>query len=323
MICSTLQKPWPNCKSSWNHPSVKTPSTRIMNQILQQLSTRTPVPTELSAQTPVDDVLKAEADYHDQIARKVVVDEALVSRLRSATHPEEWICSLSGRLKQHFAALMSPVKGKKVLIYGCGTDDAPSYFACRGAQVTALDISPVSVAVQTRILAELGAPSCEACVSDAQHTPFPDNSFDLIYGNAILHHLDTESAAREIFRLLKPGGTVIFREVQRGGGFLRLFRLLTPNVRTRDEHPLTEADYRIYRTIFRRLTVSTYLLSAIPFIGTHRLYNTLAAKLRLRPLAEPKRLYRKCDSLDRLLLRHFPSLQKRAWLCLMYARKEP
>jgi SAM-dependent methyltransferase len=294
-----------------------------MNQISQQHSTRTPATMDHSAQAPPADILRAEANYHDQVARKVVVDKALVNRLRSATHPEEWICPLSGRLKKDFAALLSPVKGKKVLVYGCGTDDAPGFFACRGAQVTAIDISPVSVAVQAKILAQLGSSSCEARVSDAQHTPFPDSSFDLIYGNAILHHLDTESAAREIFRLLKPGGTVIFREVQLGGSFLRLFRLLTPNARTRDEHPLVEADYRIYRAIFHGLSVSTYVLSAIPFAGAHRLYNTLAAKLGLWRMAEPKGLYRKCDSLDHLLLRNFPSLQKKAWLCLMYAQKQP
>jgi len=65
-------------------------------------------------------------------------------------------------------------------------------------------------------------------VRDAMKTPFPDRSFDVIYGNAVLHHLDSEACAPEIARLLAPGGVAVFREVQAGNIFLRLFRNLTP-----------------------------------------------------------------------------------------------
>ena len=56
-------------------------------------------------------------------------------------------------------------------------------------------------------------PNLTYTVGDALNLPqYTDGSFDLIYGQATLHHLthDYDHAAREYSRLLKPGGRLIF-----------------------------------------------------------------------------------------------------------------
>lgn len=47
--------------------------------------------------------------------------------------------------------------------------------------------------------------------ADAESLPFPDESFDLVLGHAVLHHLpDLDRAFTEFHRVLRPGGTVLF-----------------------------------------------------------------------------------------------------------------
>ena len=53
---------------------------------------------------------------------------------------------------------------------------------------------------------ELGTEACEAA-----ELPFADDSFDLVFGHAVLHHLpDLDGAFREFARVLRPGGVVAF-----------------------------------------------------------------------------------------------------------------
>ena len=55
----------------------------------------------------------------------------------------------------------------------------------------------------TRLGLDVRAIRCEA-----DRLPFPDESFDLVFGHAVLHHLpDLEAAFAEFRRVLKPGGT--------------------------------------------------------------------------------------------------------------------
>ena len=47
---------------------------------------------------------------------------------------------------------------------------------------------------------------------DAEHTNFPDNSFDVVTGSAILHHLNIENCYQELHRILKKDGHAVFKE---------------------------------------------------------------------------------------------------------------
>src|SRR5438067_9344180 len=50
-----------------------------------------------------------------------------------------------------------------------------------------------------------------AARADAESLPFPDASFDLVLGHAVLHHLpNLERAFAEFHRVLAPGGRIAF-----------------------------------------------------------------------------------------------------------------
>ncbi len=72
------------------------------------------------------------------------------------------------------------------------------------------DLSPGMVEQAVRNAAELGF-EVEGRVADAESLPYPDATFDLVVGHAVLHHIpDVELALREVIRVLKPGGRFVF-----------------------------------------------------------------------------------------------------------------
>jgi ubiquinone/menaquinone biosynthesis C-methylase UbiE len=77
-------------------------------------------------------------------------------------------------------------------------------------EAVATDISPGMLAELERSAKQLGLRVETACCQAAD-LPFPDDSFDLVFGHAILHHLpDMDAAFREFRRVLRPGGRVAF-----------------------------------------------------------------------------------------------------------------
>ena len=77
-------------------------------------------------------------------------------------------------------------------------------------QATCTDISPGMFSALSANAQRLGLDVTTA-PTDAESLPFPNASFDLVIGHAILHHIpDLGRAFREFARVLAPGGTVLF-----------------------------------------------------------------------------------------------------------------
>jgi SAM-dependent methyltransferase len=77
-------------------------------------------------------------------------------------------------------------------------------------EAVATDISPGMLGRLERSAADLGV-SVETAACEAAELPFEDDSFDLVFGHAILHHLpDLPAAFREFRRVLRPGGVMAF-----------------------------------------------------------------------------------------------------------------
>jgi ubiquinone/menaquinone biosynthesis C-methylase UbiE len=77
-------------------------------------------------------------------------------------------------------------------------------------EATCTDISPGMLQALEHNAQELGLP-VETAACDAAQLPFEDESFDLVLGHAVLHHLpDLDACFAEFMRVLKPGGTLFF-----------------------------------------------------------------------------------------------------------------
>lgn len=107
---------------------------------------------------------------------------------------------------EQFAAFES-TRGLKVLEIGVGLGADHQRFAEAGADLYGIDLTPRAVEFVRQRLAVMGL-SSHLQVGDAENLEFPDDTFDLVYSWGVIHHSpDTARAAREILRVLKPGGT--------------------------------------------------------------------------------------------------------------------
>ena len=159
-------------------------------------------------------------------------------------------------------ARLGDVRGKRVLDLGCGHGMAAVVLARRGAKVTACDLSSGYVA-EARQRANANGVQIQFAMSDAERLPFADRSFDAIWGHAILHHLDIPTIAREIRRVLRPGGVAVFCEPWNGNPLLRLARRWRQH--TPDETPLQARAVTQLRQQFRDVKVEGWqLLDMLP-----------------------------------------------------------
>lgn len=90
---------------------------------------------------------------------------------------------------------------------------------------------------------------------DANNLTFEDNTFDVVFGGAILHHLNIEQTMSHIYRVLKPGGKIVFLEPLNMNPLYRIYRKLNPKERTPDEHALVASDFKIIK---KRFTFNHY-----------------------------------------------------------------
>ena len=196
--------------------------------------------------------------------------------------------------------------GKLFLDYACGSGENAIHVAQLGSDVIGIDISPEGIN-NARKNSELCsvAETCKFVVMDGENMNFDDNTFDYGIEYGALHHVDLDSAMKELARVLKPEAEMICIEAMRHNPLIHAYRKITPHLRTAWEvdHILGIESLSIIKKYFNSCEVRffhLFALLAVPFRKT-KIFKQLLVKL---------------DYLDHCLLRK-PNLGKYGWLMII------
>ena len=240
-----------------------------------------------------------EMEFHDRDR-----DQAKIEKTKSSDTYEKFY----GNKKYYSAVKRSNMyvknwiakesKGKVFLDYACGNGGNAIFAAQRGAALSlGFDISSVSVKNARDAAVAVGLnDKIRFFQADAENTKLPDNSIDVVVCSGVLHHLDLSYVFPELRRILKTGGKVLAVEALDYNPAIKLYRLLTPDMRTEWEkaHILDLSDIKFALRFFdvkeiRYWHVVGYISGKLPW---------------LFPLL---------DRLDRIL-EEIPYVQRMAWM---------
>jgi ubiquinone/menaquinone biosynthesis C-methylase UbiE len=147
--------------------------------------------------------------HHDKVSQQFSSQAG--AYLSSAVHA-------SGRDLERLNARLADFPEARLLDMGCGAGHASFIAAAQVKDVVAYDLSEqmltvVSEAAKTRHISNIKTQQ-----GYAEALPFEDESFDVVISRYSAHHWhDVGKALREVRRVLKPGGVVVFMDVMSPG----------------------------------------------------------------------------------------------------------
>jgi ubiquinone/menaquinone biosynthesis C-methylase UbiE len=256
--------------------------------------------------------------FHDDWADSINPSEVMVDEFFEAcTSPENRI----------ILEKLGDIRGKRILELGCGAGEASVYFAKKGAQVTATDLSSGMLRVVEQV-AKLHGVKVVTKQTMSDHLDFPDANFDMVYAANLLHHVEIAPTLAEVERVLKPGGIFAAWDPLAHNPLINIYRRMATEVRTEDEHPLRMSDLRLFRQQFEDISYNTtWLFTLWIFLRFFLIERIDPNKERYwkKILLEHRRLesrYRFLERLDGMVLKMLPFLKRYCWNIVIFARKK-
>ena len=173
-------------------------------------------------------------------------------------------------------------KNSEILDYGCGVGPViEKVIKFEPKKIIGIDISDISISkakekfINSNVKVELHVDNCE-------NTTFSNNTFDIVYGLGILHHLEIKKCINEISRILKPNGVMLFIEPLGTNPLINLYRLLTPKSRSKDEHPLIFKDFEMFKKKFKNISVKYYGFLTLIFFPFYKSNNSKVFKILVK-----------------------------------------
>jgi SAM-dependent methyltransferase len=199
-------------------------------------------------------VHECERQFHDawaagECAEGVEIDAAF----EAMTAPEN----------RFILTILGDLRGKRLLDVGTGLGESAIYFAKRGADVTAVDISPRMIELCAANARRHGV-ELTTHVATGEDLGLPADSFDIVYAANLLHHIhDRERFLRNMRQVLKPGGVFVTWDPLKYNPVINVYRRKATGVRTPDEAPLGVADLRLTKKYFPDLRHRSFWMTTM------------------------------------------------------------
>lgn len=258
-----------------------------------------------------------ESQFHDEWASSINVDKLLIHENFKAITAVENRYALNA---------MGDINGKRILDLGCGAGETSVYFALQGAQVTAVDISEEMISIVKQLAAKWNV-DVDAKVIVGEDMELDSSSFDYVFGNGVLHHLDRKKAYNEINRVLKPGGKAIFIEPLCYNPVISVYRLLAKTVRTKNETPFRFSDFIYLKKLFAKVEhCEFWLMTQLIFIYFFVVKRSNPRKERYwkKVIVEADSIagmFKKLSKIDEWLFKYMPFLKRFSWNTVIVLEK--
>jgi 2-polyprenyl-3-methyl-5-hydroxy-6-metoxy-1,4-benzoquinol methylase len=259
----------------------------------------------MSVQQDIDDAKSLEKAWHDnwfvQHGRQEFPESPDEFRELFSRVNLEAFCdggwAYWGDARVEMMQMIGDVRGLTVLDYGCGSGQLGMYLAMQGANVSGFDLSPAGVELANWASGKYGL-NCSFRALDAEEIDYPDESFDLIVGFGVLHHvIKYPKAPSQLARVLKPGARAIFHETLWDNPLINFARRFTMESSDAGDAHLTARGLQQFGAPFAKTEVHQqnilYMLKR---------FSKLPVRDLSRPLV-PRPFWRGVRKIDRGLMR--------------------
>ena len=132
-----------------------------------------------------------------------------------------------------FDYLKINANNSEILDYGCGVGPTiEKVVNFNPHKITGIDISDISISKAKAKFKNFDR-KVELLVDNCEKTNFNSDTFDIVYGLGIIHHLQTSRCINEISRILKHNGVLLFIEPLGTNPIINFYRKLTPKSRSK------------------------------------------------------------------------------------------
>lgn len=257
---------------------------------------------------------KSEEVFHDEWAKSAqanLVD--ILEQFDGITSPEY----------KEAVGNLGEINDKKILVLGCGLGEEAIYLGFKKGKITTIDISGEMLKFTKKLAKKNNVNNIKFYKMSAEKMSFKDNSFDLILGCNILHHVNVKKTIKEVKRILKPNGIASFSEPLKYNPIINAYRVLASNVRTDHEHPLGYKDIEAIKKVFPNTQhveyhLFTLLIFVWFFIGERIHPNRVRYWKKIIYEAEKyASSFKILFNIDKVILRLFPFLRKYCWVTVI------